>query len=398
MESTLKKIVLYGAFDRYNYGDNIMPILFQMFVEKYAKHILEEFEFEFAAISQSNLSHYLCKETKSINELTQSLPANSVIVVVGGEVLCTKNQTLYLHMQGSSLYHFALKIFRKVLPALFAKFADTRYSAQWEYPFIPPKKAFSQPVNIVFNTVGGDVQNLTQTELADVSARFANASYFSVRDVRTYEEISPLYKDTVLAPDSAYIMSDLLAQSDLEARIDDTFVEQLPVQYVVFQAAPGKVGCSANKLTLLIDDLASRLNKKVVLLPIGYASGHDDHQLLNKVHRALPKQTVLLHDLNIWQIMYVIKNAELFLGTSLHGVITAMSYSVPHYGINPLVQKLDAFLQEWSVAPFNQCYDIIELPNLPSLVTKESSEKLKTKSNQNIALVKANYHALLASL
>ena len=27
----VKKVALYGAFDRYNYGDNLMPILLDLF-------------------------------------------------------------------------------------------------------------------------------------------------------------------------------------------------------------------------------------------------------------------------------------------------------------------------------------------------------------------------------
>lgn len=394
----MKKLVLYGAFDRYNYGDNIMPILFEMFIEKYAKHIFTDFAVEYAAISDSNLTKYLCKKTKSINALTDSLPEGSIIVVVGGEVLCTKNQSLYLHMQGNGLHHFVLKVFRKLFSSLFDKYANARYSSQWQYPFIPPLEAFSQPVKVIFNTVGGDVKELSEIDLKDISFRIANASHISVRDKRTFDEISPLYKDTVLAPDSAYIMSDLLGEAELLAKAGNTVADKLPEQYFIFQAAPGKVGCSTNDLIILVADLAKVSGKKIVLLPIGYASGHDDYQLLNKVHRALPAQTVLLHELNIWEIMYAIKNADAFFGTSLHGVITAMSYCVPHFGINPKVQKLDAFLKEWSVAPFDQCYDISDLANLPSLISPSSITQLKVKSSENIEQVKVNYQVLIKAM
>ncbi|WP_139345301.1 polysaccharide pyruvyl transferase family protein [Pseudocolwellia agarivorans] len=394
----MKKIVLYGAFDRYNYGDNIMPILFEMFIEKYVKHLFNEFSFEYAAISDSNLTKYLCNETKSINDLTDSLPEGSVIVVVGGEVLCTKNQSLYLHMQGNGLHHFALKVFRKIFPDFFDRYANARYSSRWQYPFIPPLNAFSQPIKVIFNTVGGDVKSLSETELKDVSSRFSQASYISVRDKRTFDEISPLYKDTVLAPDSAYIMSDLLSQGELLAKAGNSIADKLPEQYLVFQAAPGKVGCSVSDLTSLVADLAKGCDKSVVLLPIGYASGHDDCDLLKKVHKALPAQTMLLHDLNIWEIMYAIKNADVFIGTSLHGVITAMSYSVPHFGINPKVSKLDAFLKEWSVAPFNQCYAIEELVTLPKLINEKSMIEFQAKSKNSVEQVKQNFHRIIDAI
>jgi len=71
---------------------------------------------------------------------------------------------------------------------------------------------------------------------------------------------------------------------------------------------------------------------------------------------------------------------------------------VPHFGINPKVQKLDAFLQEWSVAPFNQCYDISDLASLPSLITPSSIAQLEVKSSYNIEQVKANYQALIKAM
>ncbi|WP_076416918.1 polysaccharide pyruvyl transferase family protein [Colwellia sp. UCD-KL20] len=394
----MKKIVLYGAFDRYNYGDNIMPILFEMFIEKYAKHIFNDFVFEYAAISDSDLERYCCKPTKNINSFLHTMPADSALVVIGGEVLCTQNQTLYLHTQSSLSYNFVLKVFKKLLPVLFKRYAEMFYSAGWEYPFIPPKTCFSESIRIIYNTVGGDVKNLSESQLADVKQRFNDAAYFSVRDKRTFEEVSPLYSDTQLAPDSAYIMSDLLEPDLLRSKVSEEFLLTLPDQYYVFQAAPSKIGCSAQKLIKLISALATQNNKKIVLLPIGYASGHDDYDLLKKIHKALPVQTVLLYDLTIWEIMYTIQNGNMFFGTSLHGAITAMAYNIPHFGINPKVTKLDAYIQEWSVAPFNKCYEVEKLVSLPSLVNEKSMIEFQAKSKNSVEQVKQNFHRIIYAI
>jgi|GEM_PF-1004887 len=391
----MKKIVLFGALDRYNYGDNIMPILFEMFIEKYANHILEDFTFEYAAISKSNLEKYGCKQTENINSLANTLDEGSVLVVIGGEVLCTQNQSLYLHMQNNSLHHFLLKIFKKLLPSVFKKYAKAMYSSDWEYPFIPPQTSFSKHINIVYNTVGGDVQGLSVNQLADVKKRFNDAAYMSVRDKRTFDEISPLYSNTQLAPDSAYIMSDLLEPSLLRGKVGEAFCLTLPCEYYVFQAAPCKVDCSISQLIKLISALAEQSNKKIVLLPIGYASGHDDYGLLRKVNRVLSTQTVLIYDLTIWEIMYTIQKSKAFFGTSLHGVITAMAYGIPHFGINPKVSKLHAFLQEWSVAPFNQCYTVEELVSLPKLINEKSIIEFQAKSKESLEQVKQNFHRII---
>ena len=394
----MKKIILYGAFDRYNYGDNIMPILFEMFIEKYAQHILTNFVIEYAAISDSNLEQYCCQKTKNINCFTDALPKGSALVVIGGEVLCAQNQSLYLHMQDNSVHHLILKVFNKLLPSVFKEFVKSRYSSYWEYPFIPPSFPFFKNVNIIYNTVGGDIKNLSSSQLTEIKNRFDSAAYISVRDKRTLNQVSPLYADTQLAPDSAYIMSDLLQPSILRNRVSDRFCSLLPYDYYVFQAAPSKVGCTLTQLISIVSDLAKQSQKKIVLLPIGYASGHDDYHLLRKVHKALSAQTILVYDLTIWEIMYTIQNAKVFFGTSLHGVITAMSYNIPHFGINPKVTKLNAFLQEWSIAPFNQCYEVNEIVGLPAFITEKNIIDFQRKSQRSIEQVKDNFHRILGAI
>jgi polysaccharide pyruvyl transferase WcaK-like protein len=93
--------------------------------------------------------------------------------------------------------------------------------------------------------------------------------------------------------------------------------------------------------------------------------------------------------------MYVIKNAYTFFGTSLHGIITAMSFGVPHFGLNKSIKKLDSFLRDWSVAPFNQCYDAYEMSSLISSFNLKNVVVLKEKSAIIIDAVKANNDSIL---
>ena len=394
----MKKIVLYGAFDRYNYGDNIMPILFEMFVRKYSPSLLDDYSFEYASISQSNLEKYCCYKTNSINSLVDTLPAGSSIIVIGGEVLCARNNALFMHMQNSWFHNFALKVFRKLTPALFKRYATQAYSAMWEFPYLPLESCFSNNINVIYNTVGGDLKNLAANELTDVKKRLARASYISVRDERTLHEVNVASNKVNFAPDSAYIMADLATDEIFTQYVRKSILELLPSDYIVLQAAPSKVGCGIETLAKLVASLHRKTKKKVVLLPIGYASGHDDYYLLKKIHKLQGEETVLLHDLNVWEIMHIIKCADIFFGTSLHGVITAMSFGVPHFGINPNISKLQAFLQDWSVAPYNTCYDVKAIDELPEMVSNENVDRLKIKTASNIEQVKNNNLAIINTI
>lgn len=64
-----RQVILYGAFDRYNYGDNLMPILLVKYFEEYHEDKLSDIEFVFSSISKSNLSQYKCLETVPMNHL-----------------------------------------------------------------------------------------------------------------------------------------------------------------------------------------------------------------------------------------------------------------------------------------------------------------------------------------
>ncbi|HBQ3761289.1 TPA: polysaccharide pyruvyl transferase family protein, partial [Klebsiella quasipneumoniae subsp. similipneumoniae] len=129
-------IVLYGAFDRYNYGDNLMPILFEMYMVKNHPDIEQRANFIYASIQDSDLSCYGCKPTIAMNRLLD-IPSGSTVVVVGGEVLGANVGTLYTHVQNSLLVTQALRFIRKLSPSLLNRIALRRYKAVWEYPYIP---------------------------------------------------------------------------------------------------------------------------------------------------------------------------------------------------------------------------------------------------------------------
>ncbi len=40
-----KEIILYGAFDRYNYGDNLMPVLMEMYLKRFHADLVKDYDF-----------------------------------------------------------------------------------------------------------------------------------------------------------------------------------------------------------------------------------------------------------------------------------------------------------------------------------------------------------------
>ena len=148
------KILLYGAYDRYNYGDNLMPILFHDFMENYSKDIFTGFDVEFVSISDSDLSEYDSEKTKSIIKFLDS-DLVSYVVVVGGETMAAHLNGLFLNTFKNEL-NFKIALYtQKIMRRYFIYISNNLYPSPWEFPYIPNKKDFKGNVKIILNTESG---------------------------------------------------------------------------------------------------------------------------------------------------------------------------------------------------------------------------------------------------
>lgn len=385
-----KKLVLFGAFDRYNYGDNLMPIVLNEFIKKYSPELLDDYEVCYSSISDSNLSHYRCEKTISIEKLIPSLDDKSVVVVVGGDVLCADAPDLFLHVQSGETQVKLLKLLRRISNTLYSKLANSVYSTPWDYPYIPDLECLPSGTKVIYNTVGGSFRHLKEQDYKKVSARIAESDFVSVRNNDLFEEVTKINSNAVLSPDSVYIIERLFDDSFFSNKVSRDLLQLKEQNYVVFQAAPDKLGESVETVVDQLKKLSASMDAEVILLPIGYASGHSDLTVSQMISRASNSEFRILHDLNVWEIMYVLKECSMYIGTSLHGVITAMSYGKPHFGINENVEKLDRFLKTWSVEPFNKCYPASNISLFNELGNQKALSEFFEKNEETKNLVHAN--------
>lgn len=346
------QVILYGAFDRYNYGDNLMPILLVKYFEEYHEDKLSDIEFVFSSISKSNLSQYKCLETVPMNHLLDA-PTGSTVIIVGGEVLGATIGILYTHVQEGVFYSNILRIIKRISPSLLNRIAKISYQSVWDYPYVINKKSFKNDVNVIYNTVGGE-PNITEQD------NISSAEYVTARDDRTFSYLKR-FCNPKLVPDSVLMASSVITESFLSSQIRPSVLQLAEQDFISIQACPYKVEFTAQRLADELDKFIHHSNLNVVLLPIGYASGHDDAIFLRKVKSCSKNRLLLLDDLNVWEIMYMIIKSKAFYGTSLHGVITAMSFGVPHFSLNAKIEKLTSFLETWSVTPFDKPIGIEDL-------------------------------------
>lgn len=397
---SVRKLILFGAYDRYNYGDNLMPIVLADYLREKFSADFSAIEIIYASIKDSDLSQFGCQPTVSIRTILKTLACENALIVTGGEVLCARNDTLYLHTIDNPYQHAVLTWLQKKSRKTLRWVANKFYSTPWEFPYIPDPAATDPniKIRIAYNSVGGGMtRDLSSRERETILSRLSQAAHFSVRDERTLNSFA-LMPNAKLVPDSVILLSSLYPLATIAKKIRSSLVDALKGNYVVVQAAPSKAKGQAAEVAKQIELIHSRHGVRTVLLPIGYASGHDDALFLQQVQNLKPNITTTTYDLTIWEILYVIAKSRAYYGTSLHGAITAMSYNVPHFGLNPKITKLDAYLKTWSVEPFNRCIAFEEMAEHFAENYEGALQELKFKTLLAQEKTEENIGAMMSKL
>jgi len=80
--------------------------------------------------------------------------------------------------------------------------------------------------------------------------------------------------------------------------------------------------------------------------------------------------------------MALIANASLYIGTSLHGVITAMSYGLPYVGLNKKQVKVQQYLKTWGVEELSSIQDPDSFIDYAEQIIETPSHRILSKSSE----------------
>ena len=110
------------------------------------------------------------------------------------------------------------------------------------------------------------------------------------------------------------------------------------------------------------------------------------------MHASYPDIFTYYHPKSLFEIMYLLKNAKLYLGTSLHGFVTSQSFNVPFYIFPQKIEKLKHYLDTWfdnSKDKYGSFEDFEKVENLYSNfdydLENTLTEKHKKLISQNLA-------------
>lgn len=379
----LKNIALIGAFDRNNYGDLLFPIIVQKALEE--RNISGDFNYY--GLVESNLESIGGVKTKSISSFYNT--NTDVAIVVGGDVLPVKWTGMEFNLRDNYISSKLTSLKYKIFNEKKEQIARKKFSGQTNFPWVISGDIITAECTVIYNSVGGS--NLTGYTDAEKKLLFSDlerADYISVRDRKTYENLKDgNLTDIQISPDSAVVMSKYFNDENFDKIVSQEvkeFQEKKINNYIVFQI--GEYYSKGNIETIVREINAFLLNTdySIILLPIGRAWGHRDQVPLKKINNLLKSngwasRLFMPTNNTIYDTMYYISHSKLFMGTSLHGCITAISYGKKCIALDYRVNKLTEFLKEFSHE--NQLYSLKY-----GEIYKGLSESLTLDNSQDISI------------
>jgi len=387
----MNKIFILGAFDRFNYGDLLFPLIID-------KAIIEpnkiDFEMYICSLKDKDYSKLGGVKTQGLAFLYRNIKQcpNSVIIIAGGEVLGVNWATLYYYL--NKRFGIIRHIFNKLhLINVLNKSVRFMLTGKTNYPFIIDKRGIFQSSKVIYNSVGG---GHTLTEIKAIE-ELKDADYLTVRDNKSVINLNKFQVDAQAVPDSAILMSSYYDKKKLETNSSLTVYDySIKTDYVFFQVSLEVYKINKTQIISLIKQLLEEFKVNVCLCPIGTAPGHENDIALRDIYETIKrKNCILFENVSVWDIMLLISNSKCYIGTSLHGTITAMSFSIPYMGIKS-IGKIKEYLATWSFPPLSFGYSFDTIYENFQSVLKTSKIDLDRNKQLQKGLVLNSFNKIIS--
>lgn len=376
------KVGLIGAYDRNNFGDLLMPILFEKQYREKNKN--SNVTFEYFGQTNSNMEYLKSYNTKALYKAYNNI---DIAIIVGGEVLSANYKLMYFNLQKNKIKIFFLRCLNKLFPNFVEKMARKILKGKSERPWILDKNDIGCK-KIIYNTVGGNFGDNNE-----ILRSIKKVDYMAIRNVNDFKIVSKYNKNTRLYPDSVVAISKYIDEDELKNNTETDIFDICKEEYFIIQIDKRDGKKLINTISTQINKICNEKNIKCILLPIGYAQGHEDQVVLKKIMKECDNKNVVMPRMtNIYETMYILKHAQMFIGTSLHGIILSTSYCVPHMILTSKLNKLLNYMNTWetSTIHYTEAENIFE--NFIKLNKDAYARKLlQEKSKELIKLAEENF-------
>ena len=373
-----------GTFDVENYGDLLYPIVFRHL----AKAKDPNLDVQAFSLLAGDAPHDAGYKTESIRSLFDNRGARN-LVIGGGDILRTDWDLMARHYGRNS--RVSLKALRQSIGISGAvgyairestprlepgSFYARRFRARWmNYtaagPFlIDPKNLPDQSVVAYISC--GVPHEFASGEADRVRETLRRAAFVGLRDEQSAEKLRAAGVDCELrvAPDMTVTLSDQLEREALIRRARAVLARKGAGDdrpFICIQSQPYP-GFHEDDILRELKRYKQRREIDVIALPLGFC--HGDHEFLQSLAKRSGGMVQYADVDSIFDMLAIIAASELFVGTSLHGNITAFSFDVPHvFGPLP-VSKAEGFLKvanlpaELKMQSWNELNDKLEMAEM----------------------------------
>jgi hypothetical protein len=383
--------VLFGAFDRHNFGDLLFPHI--------VAALLNDKNLLFAGLAERDLRRHGGHRVRALAQFAAhwgDRPAN--IIHVGGELLtCDAWEAAVMLLPPRQAREIIARLNAQESERL--EWARSQLGISALAPYTLRRELFPRAARVIYNAVGGvDLGERDPVLRAEVLANLKAADDVGVRDQRTQALLHAAGITARLMPDPAVMVAELFGAT-IRRRAKEGEIAQIlrafPQGYIAaqFSADFGDDETLA-EIAAQLDRTAISSGHGVAFFRAGAAPWHDDLLCYRRVAARMrtPSATIFT-SLDLWDICALIARSRGYAGSSLHGRIVAMAFALPRVNLLHPAQaerptKQAAFAATW------------EEPGMPGAVgvrqiARGMSDALATDPEQRrrtAAELAAHYH------
>jgi len=329
-----KPIILFGAFDRHNFGDLLFPHI--------ATALLRDEYLVFAGLASRDLRPYGGHEVRALAQLATDWGQRTAILIhVGGEILtCNAWQAAVMLLPPEQVQDTVAYLDAR--PQEKIKWVRSMVGSSALAPYTLSRQLFPGLARVIYNAVGGvDLDESDPALRAEVLANLKAADDVSVRDRQTLAQLAAAGIRARLMPDPAVMVAELFG-AQIRQRTAEGEVAQIlsafPQGYIAVQfSADFGDDETLTEVASQLDHTATSVGYGVVFFRAGAAPWHDDLACFQRVATCMRAPSVkVFSSLDLWDICALIANSRAYCGSSLHGRIVAMAFALPRVNLrNP---------------------------------------------------------------